>query len=98
MLAEQAGPGTPEWETLVRAPLPEDVDPLISVNGLTMPAQPVAAHSHAGPVIGYILEGEIENQVEPDLFLDPADRAGLTFSNASSSELAKLLLYHVTSR
>jgi quercetin dioxygenase-like cupin family protein len=221
VLAEQSDAGRPEWETLVRAPLPEDVDPIISVNGLTMPAQPVAAHSHAGPVIGYILQGEIENQVEPDppaiykpdgffveaprhvhkimrnlspepakliifqagrtgvpaslttvlsertklvlptftqwkvplpstvnqelrllrltlpagarsetrahsgpglvyvlegtittsdtsappqthgagdLFLDPADRAGLTFSNASSSEPAKLLLYHVTSR
>jgi hypothetical protein len=33
-----------------------------------------------------------------DLFPDPADRAGLTFSNASSGEPAKLLLCHVTSR
>jgi quercetin dioxygenase-like cupin family protein len=31
-----------------------------------MPAQPVNEHSHAGPVVGYILRGEIENQVEPD--------------------------------
>jgi quercetin dioxygenase-like cupin family protein len=31
-----------------------------------MPAQPVAEHSHAGPVVGYILQGEIENQVEPE--------------------------------
>ena len=40
---------------------------MLSVNGLTMPAQPVAEHSHAGPVVGYILRGEIENQVEPEL-------------------------------
>jgi quercetin dioxygenase-like cupin family protein len=65
-LVAQSGAGAVEWETLVRAPLPEDGEPIISVNGLTMPAEPVAAHSHAGPVVGYILQGEIQNQVEPD--------------------------------
>jgi quercetin dioxygenase-like cupin family protein len=65
-LMAQAGAATPEWEALVRVPLPEDVEPILSVNGLTMPAKPVAEHSHAGPVVGYIVRGEIENQVEPD--------------------------------
>src|SRR5215831_19171634 len=56
----------PTWEMLVREPLPPDVEPVISVNGLTMPEQPVAEHSHQSPVIGYIVEGEIENQIVPD--------------------------------
>src|SRR5262245_794653 len=56
----------PAWETLVREPLPADIEPVISVNALTMPEQPVAEHSHPGPVIGYIVDGEIENQIDPD--------------------------------
>jgi quercetin dioxygenase-like cupin family protein len=62
----QANDAAPTWETLVRTALPDGIDPLLSVNGLTMPAQPVNEHSHAGPVVGYILQGQIENQVEPD--------------------------------
>jgi quercetin dioxygenase-like cupin family protein len=56
----------PTWETLVREPLPADIEPVISVNGLTMPEQPVAEHSHQSPLIGYIVDGEIENQIDPD--------------------------------
>ena len=66
MLVAQSGPESPVWETLVRAPLPETIEPILSINGLTMPQKPVAEHSHAGPVVGYILQGEIENQVEPE--------------------------------
>lgn len=65
-LVAQSGAAKAEWETLARAPFPSDLEPNLHVNGLTMPAQPVAEHSHPGPVVGYILEGEIENQVEPD--------------------------------
>ncbi|HEY1307680.1 MAG TPA: DUF3179 domain-containing (seleno)protein [Vicinamibacterales bacterium] len=92
----------PVWEALVRAPLPTDVEPVISVNGLTMPAEPVAQHSHAGPTIGYIVAGEIENQVEPD---PPAiHRPGGHFYEAPrqlhtmmrnlSAEPATLLIFH----
>jgi quercetin dioxygenase-like cupin family protein len=56
----------PTWETLVHEPLPADVEPVISMNALTMPEQPVAEHSHQSPVIGYIVDGEIENQIDPD--------------------------------
>jgi hypothetical protein len=56
----------PTWETLVRVPLATDTDPVISVNGLTMPADPVREHSHPGQTIGYIRTGEVENQVLPD--------------------------------
>src|SRR5215510_3193978 len=65
-LVAQSSDARPEWEILVRAPVPDGIEPIISVNALTMPAQPVAEHSHAGPTIGYIVHGEIENQVEPD--------------------------------
>ena len=63
--AQTAAP-VPKWEVLVRVPLPADTEPVISVNGLTMPADPVGEHSHAGPTIGYIAAGEVENQVAPD--------------------------------
>ena len=62
----QSTVSAPVWETLVRTPMPTDVDPVISVNGLTMPAEPVAEHSHPGQTIAYIVAGEIENQVAPD--------------------------------
>lgn len=98
----QPGAATPRWEVLVRVPLPADTEPAISVNGLTMPAQPVAEHSHAGPTIGYIAAGEIQNQVAPD---PPAiHRPGGHFYEAPrqlhkmmrnlSAEPAKLLIFH----
>src|SRR5215510_14944590 len=62
----QAAATPPTWEVLVRVPLPTDSEPVISVNGLVMPAEPVAEHSHPGQTIGYITAGEIENQVMPD--------------------------------
>jgi quercetin dioxygenase-like cupin family protein/peroxiredoxin len=56
----------------MRAPVPEDSEPKISAFSITgPPAPPVqspigAGHTHAGPVFVYILQGEIETQVEPD--------------------------------
>jgi quercetin dioxygenase-like cupin family protein len=92
----------PQWETLVRVPLPPDAEPVISVNGLTMPAQPVGEHSHAGPTIGYIAKGEIENQVAPDpaTILKPgghfyeAPRQVHKMMRNLSVEPAKLLVFH----
>jgi quercetin dioxygenase-like cupin family protein len=90
------------WQALVRVPLPADSEAVISVNGLMMPADPVAEHSHAGPTIGYIVAGEIENQVAPD---PPATlRPGGHFYEAPrqlhkmmrnlSAEPATLLVFH----
>jgi quercetin dioxygenase-like cupin family protein len=101
MLVAQSGAARPEWETLVRAPLPEDGEPMLSVNGLTLPAQPVAEHSHAGPVVGYILQGEIENQVEPEppaihkpggFFYEPPRHVHKIMRNLSA-EPAKLIVF-----
>ena len=98
----QTGASAPMWQALVRVPLPADSEAVISVNGLMMPADPVAEHSHAGPTIGYIVAGEIENHVAPD---PPATlRPGGHFYEAPrqlhkmmrnlSAEPAKLLVFH----
>jgi hypothetical protein len=102
VMAQSGGGAAPRWETLVRVPLPPDGDPVISVNGLTMPAQPVNEHSHAGTTIGYIAQGEIENQVAPD---PPAiHKPGSHFYEAPrqlhrmmrnlGAEPARLLIFH----
>jgi quercetin dioxygenase-like cupin family protein len=92
----------PVWETLVHEPLPSDVEPVISVNSLTMPEQPVAEHSHQGPVIGYIVDGEIENQIDPDpaaiyktgsVFYEPPRHLHRIMRTVSAAP-AKLLVFH----
>jgi quercetin dioxygenase-like cupin family protein len=92
----------PTWETLVREPLPADIEPVISVNGLTMPEQPVAEHSHPGPVIGYIVDGEIENQIDPDplaifkaggVFYEPPRHLHKMMRTVSAAS-ARLLIFH----
>jgi hypothetical protein len=98
----QSAPAAPRWDTLVRVPLPAEGEPIISVNALTMPAQPVGEHSHPGPTIGYIAQGEIENQVAPDPPV--VYRPGGHFYEAPrqlhkmmrnlSAEPAKLLIFH----
>ncbi|MGH9451176.1 MAG: hypothetical protein ACRD11_11660, partial [Terriglobia bacterium] len=53
--------------TLMEEPLPEMPNPEVSVITLTVePGAVSAPHEHIGPVFAYILEGEIENQVEPN--------------------------------
>ena len=101
-LSAQAASGGPTWETLVRQPLPGDSEPVISVNGLTMPGEPVAEHSHPGSTIGYITSGEIENQVMPDppAIVKPgghfyeAPRQVHKMMRNRSAEPAKLLIFH----
>jgi quercetin dioxygenase-like cupin family protein len=72
-LGAQSADERPVWETLMQQPLPEDTQPVISVLSISgPPAPPVqppigAGHTHAGPVFVYILQGEIETQIEPDL-------------------------------
>jgi len=101
-IVAQSNDARPEWEILVRAPVPDGIEPVISVNGLTMPAQPVAEHSHAGPTIGYIVQGEIENQVEPDPlavykpggFFSEAPRHMHKVMRNLGAEPAKLIIFH----
>jgi quercetin dioxygenase-like cupin family protein/DNA-binding PadR family transcriptional regulator len=101
-VAAQSAAVVARWEALVRVPLPPDGDPVISVNALTMPAQPVAEHSHPGQTIGYIAQGEIENQVAPDApavykpgshFYEAPRQLHKMMRNVSA-EPAKLLIFH----
>jgi quercetin dioxygenase-like cupin family protein len=96
----------PVWETLQRAPLPADVDPIISINSLALPAGPrvTQAHTHPGPVVAYIVKGEIENQVEPDppaiykadsFFYEPPMRVHKMLRNLSTTEPATLIICQV---
>jgi len=98
----QSEVSAPVWETLVRAPMPADLDPVISVNGLAMPAEPVTEHSHPGQTIAYLVTGEVENQVAPDppAILKPgshfyeAPRQLHKMMRNLSAEPAKFLIFH----
>ena len=103
-IGAQVGTTAPQWETLVRVPLPADSEPLISVNGLTMPAEPVMEHSHPGVTIGYTTAGKIENQVmpEPPAIVTPgghfveAPRQVHKMMRNLSPDPAKLLVFHAS--
>jgi quercetin dioxygenase-like cupin family protein len=101
-LSAQTSAAAPTWEALVRVPLAADSEPVISVNGLTMPTEPVAEHSHPGATIGYIAAGEIENQVmpaapaihKPGGFFYEAPRQLHKMMRNLSVEPATLLVFH----
>jgi quercetin dioxygenase-like cupin family protein len=87
------------WETLARLPLPEESDPVIAVSNFRLNAAPPtplpigAGHTHQGPVIGYVIEGEIETQIEP------APAAFYRFMrNTRTTEPARLITFAAGSR
>jgi quercetin dioxygenase-like cupin family protein len=107
-LVAQSGARGPAWETLAQAPLPEGVEPILSINSLTLPAEPVPRitqpHTHTGPVVAYIVAGEIENQIEPDppvvhkpggFFLEPPMHVHRMLRNLSTTEPATLIICQV---
>lgn len=102
LVATRIGAQVPTWDVLVRTPLAADADPVLSVNGLTMPDDPVPEHSHPGQTIGYITAGEIENEVmpEPLAFFKPgghfyeAPRQLHKVMRNVSAEPARLLVFH----
>lgn len=77
------------------------------VRMLTLTVAPGAtshAHRHTGPVFAYILQGEIENQVEPeapktyragDFFYEPPMHVHRELKNLNASEPAKILVVEV---
>jgi hypothetical protein len=101
-ISAQTGTPIATWEALLRVPLSADSAPVISVNGLTMPAEPVAEHSHPGQTIGYIMSGEIESQVLPDppAFFSPgghfyeAPRQLHKMMRNVSADPTKLVIFH----
>lgn len=92
----------------MRAPLPEDAVPLISAWSIPVSPAPLiprpigAGHTHAGPVFAYILQGDIENQVEPDppeiyktggFFYEAPGHVHRFLRNLSTSERASLIVF-----
>lgn len=101
------------WETLARLPLPEDSDPVIAVSHFRLNAAPAnpapigAGHKHQGPVIGYIIQGEIETEIEPtppafykpgEFFSEPAGHLHRFMRNARTTEPAALITFSAGAR
>jgi quercetin dioxygenase-like cupin family protein len=96
-------PGT---QMLMKEPLGDTSEPKMSLFILNLPAgQTVPTHSHAGAVFAYLLEGNIENQVEPDppqvihpggFFHERPMQVHRLFRNLSQTEPAKILIFQNT--
>lgn len=91
--------------TLMQEPLSEMPNPEVTVLTLTVaPGGSSQPHKHTGPVFAYLLEGEIENQVDPDpprrykpgeYFYEPPMHVHRALRNLSSTMPAKLLIFQV---
>lgn len=92
-------------KTLMQENLSGVTDPEVTVITLTVgPGDVSPPHEHIGPVFAYILEGAIENQVDPDqpktynagdFFYEPAMHVHRILRNLSKTEAAKLLIFEV---
>jgi quercetin dioxygenase-like cupin family protein len=91
--------------TLMQKPLAEMPNPEVTVLTLTVPPGSVSPpHRHTGPVFAYVLEGEIENQVEPnppqrykpgEYFYEPPMHVHRMLRNLSNTKPATLLIFQV---
>ncbi|MBZ5694897.1 MAG: cupin domain-containing protein [Acidobacteriia bacterium] len=87
--------------------LPESVASLLILN---IPAhnpsstRAFTGHQHSGPVFAYILEGTIENQVEPDppktyaagdVFFEPTMHVHRMLRNLSETQPARILVFQI---
>lgn len=91
--------------TLMQEPLAEMRNPEVTVLTLTVaPGGSSQPHKHTGPVFAYLLEGEIENQVDPnpprkyrpgEYFYEPPLHVHRSLRNLSSTKPAKLLIFQV---
>jgi quercetin dioxygenase-like cupin family protein len=94
-----------EVQTLMQEPLAEMPNPQVTVITLTVgPGTTSSPHRHTGPVFAYLLEGEIENQVDPnpprrykagEFFYEPAMHVHRSLRNLSGTNAAKLLIFEV---
>lgn len=92
-------------ETLMQEPLAEMANPEVRVITLTVaPRGTSSPHEHTGPVFAYLLEGEIENQVDPnppqrykagEFFYEPPMHVHRVLRNLSGTKAAKLLIFEV---
>ncbi|TAM78658.1 MAG: cupin domain-containing protein [Acidobacteria bacterium] len=91
--------------TLMEEPLAEMPNSEVTVLTLTIaPGGSSQPHKHTGPVFAYLLDGEIENQVDPDpprsykpgeFFYEPPMHIHRSLRNLSSTKPAKLLIFQV---
>ena len=99
------GPVPNAVETLMQEPLAEMPNPEVRVITLTVaPGAASSPHRHTGPVFAYLLEGEIENQVDPnpprrykagEFFYEPLMHVHRSLRNLSRTKAAKLLIFEV---
>jgi hypothetical protein len=107
-LVAQSASGDAQWETLARAPLPAGIEPILNINALRLPPEPTPRvtqpHTHSGPVVGYIVDGQIENQIEPEapvihkpggFFLEPPMHVHTVLRNLSTTDSATLIICQV---
>jgi quercetin dioxygenase-like cupin family protein len=93
-------------QTLMDGPLGDTTEPTMSLFILNLPAGlSVPTHTHEGVVFAYILEGQIENQIEPDppkiyhagdFFHERPKQVHRVFRNVSKTEPAKVLVFQNT--
>lgn len=92
-------------QTLMQEPLEAMPNPEVRVITLTVvPGDVSPPHEHTGPVFAYILQGEIENQVDPnppqrykagEFFYEPPMHVHRSMRSVSATEAAKLLIFEV---
>lgn len=98
-------PGSVAVQKLLQEPLAEMPNPQVTMITLTVaPGSTSAPHRHTGPVFAYLLEGEIENQVDPnparryragEFFYEPPMHVHRSLRNLSDTQAAKLLIFEV---
>jgi quercetin dioxygenase-like cupin family protein len=93
-------------QTLMKASLGNTTEPAMSLFILNMTAgRRVPSHSHEGVVFAYVLEGEIENQLDTDppkiyragdFFHERPKQVHRVFRNVSKTAPAKILVFQNT--
>lgn len=90
---------------LMSEPLDAMQEPEVTMLTLTLaPGATSHPHKHTGPVFAYIVEGSIENQVDPEpaktyhrgeFFYEPPMHVHRQLKNLSATESAKILVVQV---
>jgi quercetin dioxygenase-like cupin family protein len=104
-LAQTTTQATVTSKVLIRESLGDTADPKVSVLGVSIPAgTTLPSHTDQGPIFAYILQGDIENQVDPepsktyhrgDVFHAPGMHIHRMLRNLSTTEPAKLVAFQV---
>jgi quercetin dioxygenase-like cupin family protein len=101
-----ASPAGIATKILMQEPLGDQSEPKMVLSVLNVAAGvTIPSHSHAGSVFAYILQGDIENQVEPDppmvyhaggFFHERPRQVHRLLRNLSTTEPAKILVFQNT--